>query len=102
MRNQARTLSRPASVLLLTLTSIGLIAWFAPEHGLRAVRAQSASASGSCGFLLNSSVIDHGDGNGGTGVGVMILDGAGNVTGKHTFQGRLGPEDRASGALTGT
>jgi hypothetical protein len=90
MKIQTRSISRLASVLVLTLT---LLSSFAS--------AQSLLPSGSFGFLINVSYFMRPNNNGQAILGVMNFDGAGNVTGPYTYQiGALG--DRAAQTITGT
>lgn len=62
--------------------------------------AQSASPHGSFGFLANQLTNNSSDSRGLGVVGVLNLDGAGNITGAYTLCNR--PPRTNSGRLTGT
>ena len=63
--------------------------------------AQSTAPSGSFGFLFTDFFVDSGDNNGAALLGLMNFDGAGNVSGTYTLQGR-GPNDQGTGTFSGT
>jgi hypothetical protein len=86
MKDRARSFPRLVSVPVLTLTLICSFAYFAPGNMLRAVSAQSTLPSGSFGFLLNSWLAPTTNDSGTAILGLMNLDGAGNVTGPVIFQ----------------
>lgn len=93
MKNHARSLARLA-VLALALTAT-----------LCPVAAQSPTPTGSFGFLATLWANDPTDMTGGAIVGVMDLDGAGNVTGTYTLQNGASPgqtQQTATGTFSGT
>lgn len=102
MKVNARSFPRLVSVPVLTLTLLCSFAYFAPADRLRAVAAQSASPSGSFGFLVNASQTDSAGGNGGALLGLMNFDGAGNVSGSYTLQSRGQGDQTLTGSFTGT
>ena len=84
----------------MTVQSIArLISILALASG--ALAAQSMAPSGSFGFLITDFFVDTRDGNGAAILGLMNFDGAGNVTGTYTLQGR-GPDPASTGTFTGT
>jgi hypothetical protein len=87
MKNLVHSLSRVASVPVLTLALTFSFAYFAPGNLLRGVAAQSMSPSDSFGFLItasfNTSAVDA---TGMAILGVMNFDGTGNVTGSYTYE----------------
>src|SRR5215831_2888994 len=78
MTNRATLFARPAPVLVLTAT---LLFSFAPS-----VAAQTASPSGSFGFLLGVSYAHPDSDNGAAMLGLANFDGAGNVTGSYHLE----------------
>ena len=83
-------ISRLAPVTILTLTLF-----------CGAAAAQSTSLSGSFGFLLNYYPVDPSVGTLAI-MGVMNLDGAGNLTGTYTGRSNGGHPQSAPGTFTGT
>jgi hypothetical protein len=93
MKDHARSFAR-FSLLALALTAT-----------LCPVAAQSPSPTGSFGFLATLSANDPTDASGAAFVGVMNLDGTGNVTGSYTLQNGANPgqtQQTATGSFSGT
>ena len=92
-------------VSALTLILVAGFAYLAPGAGLTSFAAQSASPSGSYGFLINSAVSRTSSDVGSAVAGVLNFDGAGNLTGSYTLElaAKNGQSAQTlSGGITGT
>lgn len=110
MKSHAGAFLRLVSVPVLTVLLIFGFACFAPQNRLLAVAAQSTLPNGSYGFLINSSfsstAFSPSSFPAGLAIlGVMNLDGAGNVTGPYTYEvdtNNAKVPHTTTGAFTGT
>src|SRR5437762_234761 len=99
LKDRARPLPPPASILVFILALLFSLAYFATGERIRTASAQGMSPAGSFAFLVNKTASD----NKGLGIlGVMSLDGAGNLTGSYTAEAGGNPAQTLTGALTGT
>jgi len=86
------TAPRRLTFVLSTLALVIGLVCFLPGHGLHNASAQSNSTAGSYSYLWTEA-------NGTAVVGVLVFDGASNITGSYTNATQQGG---ASGSLTGT